>query len=74
MISWFIGMVMVLSLIYGIGELILGKIAVGISCLALAIATLWWTLIRFKQDYASEFKAYEKQGGVPGNSTAEKLN
>lgn len=74
MISWFIGMVMVLSLIYGIGELILGEIAVGISCLALAIATLWWTLIRFKQDYASEFKAYEKQGGVPGNSTAEKLN
>jgi hypothetical protein len=60
MMSWFIGMVMVLSLIYGIGELIIGKTSLGIACLVVSLLTLIWTLVRFKQDYEHELKAYGK--------------
>ena len=60
MLSWFIGMVMVLSLIYGIGELIIGKTSLGIACLVVSLLTLIWTLVRFKQDYEHELKAYGK--------------
>ncbi len=60
MVSWLIGMVMVLSLLCGIGELILGETAIGIACLTLATATLWWTLARFQEDSDSEIKAYGK--------------
>jgi Na+/proline symporter len=60
MVSWVIGMVMVLALIYGIGELIIGKTPIGLGCLAIFVITLIWTLIRFKQDYEHELKAYGK--------------
>lgn len=60
MVSWGIGMVMVLALIYGIGELIIGKTPIGLGCLAIFVITLIWTLIRFKQDYEQELKAYGK--------------
>ena len=60
MVSWVIGMVMVMALIYGIGELIIGKTWLGVACLALSVTTLLWTLLRFKQDYQHELKAYGK--------------
>lgn len=60
MVSWVIGMVMVMALIYGIGELIIGKTWLGLACLALSVTTLLWTLLRFKQDYQHELKAYGK--------------
>ena len=60
MVSWVIGMVMVMALIYGIGELIIGKTWLGLACLALSVITLVWTLLRFKQDYEHELKAYGK--------------
>ncbi len=60
MVSWVIGMVMVMALIYGIGELIIGKTWLGLACLALSVITLLWTLLRFKQDYQHELKAYGK--------------
>ena len=60
MVSWVIGMVMVMALIYGIGELIIGKTWLGLVCLALSVITLLWTLLRFKQDYQHELKAYGK--------------
>ncbi len=60
MVSWVIGMVMVMALIYGIGELIIGKTWLGLACLALSAITLVWTLLRFRQDYEHELKAYGK--------------
>lgn len=60
MVSWVIGMVMVMALIYGIGELIIGKTWLGLACLALSVITLVWTLLRFRQDYEHELKAYGK--------------
>jgi len=60
MLSWVIGMVMVMALIYGIGELIIGKTWLGVACLAVSGITLLWTLVRFKQDYEHELKAYGK--------------
>ena len=60
MLSWAIGLVMVLALIYGIGELIIGQTSLGIACLVVSLLTLIWTLVRFKQDYEHELKAYGK--------------
>jgi TM2 domain-containing membrane protein YozV len=60
MVSWAIGMAMVLSLIYGIGQLIIGQTSLGIACLLVSLLTLIWTLVRFKQDYGHELKAYGK--------------
>ena len=60
MVSWFIGIVMVMALIYGIGELIIGETLFGLACLALSAISLVWTLVRFKQDYQHELKAYGK--------------
>jgi hypothetical protein len=59
-VSWLIGMAMVLSLICGVGELILGKPLLGIACLGISAATLYWTLLRFRRDYDHELKAYGK--------------
>lgn len=59
LVSWAIGMVMVLSLICGIGELIIGTAVTGIACLVVSAVTLWWTLKRFQQDYEQELKAYQ---------------
>jgi hypothetical protein len=56
--SWCIGMVMVLALMSGIGELILGSTLFGIVCLVIFALTLWWTLRRFQDDYEHEVKAY----------------
>lgn len=60
MFSWLIGVVMVLSFIFGIGELIIGKTWLGSASLVLSVATLVWTIARFQQDYAHELKAYGK--------------
>ena len=60
LVSWAIGMVMVLSLICGIGELIIGTAVTGIACLVVSALTLWWTLRRFQQDYEHELKAYQR--------------
>jgi SSS family solute:Na+ symporter len=60
MFSWAIGMVMVLALLVGIGELILGDPSIGFGCLLISALTLWWTLVRFKQDYDHELKSYGK--------------
>jgi len=51
---------MVMALIYGIGELIIGKTWLGVACLAVSAISLAWTLLRFKQDYEHELKAYGK--------------
>ncbi len=56
--SWCIGMVMVLSLICGIGEMILGSAVVGLGGLVIFALTLWWTLRRFQEDYEQEIKVY----------------
>jgi hypothetical protein len=56
--SWCIGMVMVLSLICGIGEMILGSAFVGLGGLVIFALTLWWTLRRFQEDYEQEIKVY----------------
>jgi hypothetical protein len=58
--SWAIGLVMVLALIYGIGELIIGKTSLGIACIVIFLLTLLWTLLRFRQDYEHELKTYGK--------------
>ncbi len=60
MFSWAIGMVMVLSLILGIGEFLIGRPPVGIAWMILFVVSLAWTLVRFKQDYQHELKAYGK--------------
>jgi uncharacterized membrane protein YwzB len=51
-------MVMVLALMSGIGELILGSAVIGIVCLVIFAFSLWWTLRRFQEDYEHEIKAY----------------
>jgi hypothetical protein len=51
-------MVMVLSLICGIGEMILGSALIGLGGLVIFALTLWWTLRRFKEDYEQEIKVY----------------
>ena len=58
LLSWCIGMVMVLSLIFGIGEMILGSAAFGIGCLVVSALSLWWSLRRFQEDYEHEGQAY----------------
>ena len=37
-----------------------GKTSLGIACLVVSLLTLIWTLVRFKQDYEHELKAYGK--------------
>jgi hypothetical protein len=58
MLSWVIGMVMVLSLLYGVGQLIIGSTVLGIGCLVLSVLTLWWTLARLKEDNRRELVVY----------------
>lgn len=58
MLSWLIGMVMVLALLYGVGQLIIGSAALGIACLVLSALTLWWTLARLKEDNRRELEVY----------------
>lgn len=58
MFSWVIGMAMVLSLLYGVGQLLIGSTTVGVACLVISAITLWWTLVRLKQDNERELKAY----------------
>lgn len=60
LVSWLIGMAMVLSLILGTGELVLGETLLGIAGLLVSAAMLYWTLRRFREDYDRELKAYGK--------------
>ena len=53
LLSWCIGMVMVLSLLCGVGEMILGSAAVGVGCLLVSALSLWWLLRRFQEDYVN---------------------
>ncbi len=49
---------MVLSLLCGIGEMILGSALIGLGGLVIFAIALWWTLRRFQEDYEREIKAY----------------
>ncbi|MCY4338157.1 MAG: Na+:solute symporter [Gammaproteobacteria bacterium] len=54
LLSWVIGLVAVVSLLFGIGELLLGDAGMGIVWMAIFCVATWWSVRRIREDFIKE--------------------
>lgn len=54
LVSWAIGVIAVLSLLFGIGEMLIGSAYLGLLCMVTFVGTIYLSVKRIQQDYAAE--------------------
>lgn len=60
LVSWLIAVVTVFSLLYGIGQLLIGSRPLGVACFVVFSLGLYWTIHRLQFDYKNELRIYGK--------------
>jgi len=70
-LSWAIGVVAVFSLLFGIGQFLLGSSLLGALCLVVFLGGIFWTVIRLQQDYARELEIMSRASGFERHADKE---